>query len=454
MATIIEMRQELNDLGRELEQATKKGYEMAHDPKTEIEALQKQSDAIDMLQARMALIKQDIAREEGTGAQNAEPMKGAAKPRNGGFASLGEFVNAVHEADTPGGARDKRLARVTDSATGANEATGADGGYLVPPEYADGILDLVKDESVIYPLARRVQINGNRLIEVYLNETNRKDPSTGNRHGGILAYWKGEADQYTAVKAAFAERTTNLSKLTAYCPVTEELLQDYAAIESTLNGLVGREFAFKVDDAMFNGSGASNVPLGILTTGTGTDPNNAALVTVAKESGQAAATVNVQNILKMYNALIAQQRKKSKWYINQDLEIVLMQIMLQTGSIASTGDSAVEAIKGTFGMPLYTPPGAYGNANATMLGLPVECNEHCAALGTKGDIVLADMSQYLIIERAGVTKQSSIHVRFDYDETVFKFSWRVGGRPDWMSTITAYKGSTARSPYVALATRA
>ena len=447
MGSIIEMKQQLTDLGHELEQATKKGYEMARDPKTEIEDLRKQSDMIDNLQVRMALIKQDMERAEGAAPQNLKPTD-AAKPRNGGFGSLGEFMNAVHEADVPGGMRDKRLARVSDAATGQNETTGADGGYLVPPEYADGILDLVKDESVIYPQARRVQINGNRLIEIYLNETNRKDPSTGSRHGGVLAYWKGEADQYTAAKAAFAERTTNLSKLTAYCPVTEELLQDYAAIEGTLNDLVGREFAFKIDDAMFNGSGANNIPLGILTTGTGSNPNNAALVTIAKESGQAAATVNVQNILKMYNALIAQQRGKAKWYINQDLEIVLMQIMLQTGSI--TGTDAT----GSWGMPLYTPPGAYGNANATMLGLPVECNEHCAALGSVGDIVLADMSQYLIIERAGVTKQSSIHVRFDYDETVFKFTWRVGGRPDWMSAIEAYKGSTARSPYVCLAERA
>lgn len=446
MATIIEMRQQLADIKADLEKATKKGYEMARDPKTEIEALQKQSDVIDELQVRMALVQQDLEREEGAGMQNAAPAKGGAA-RNGGFASVGEFMNAVHEADVPGGARDKRLARISDAATGANEATGSDGGYLVPPEYADGILDLVKDESAIYPMARRVQINGNRLIEVYLNETNRKDPSTGSRHGGILAYWKGEAEQYQAVKAGFGERTTNLSKLTAYCPVTEELLQDYAAIEGTLNDLVGREFAFKIDDAMFNGSGANNIPLGILTTGTGTNPNNAALVTIAKESGQTAGTVNAQNILKMYNALIAQQRDKAKWYINQDLEIVLMQIMLQTGSITGEGTT------GSWGMPLYTPPGAYGNQRATLLGLPVEPNEHCAAVGSVGDIVLADMSQYLIIERAGVTKQSSIHVRFDYDETVFKFSWRVGGRPDWMSSIEAYKGSTKRSPYVALAAR-
>ena len=64
-----------------------------------------------------------------------------------------------------------------------------------------------------------------------------------------------------------------------------------------------------------------------------------------------------------------------------------------------------------------------------------------------------DATQYLVVERRGVTRQSSMHIRFDYDETVFKFSWRLGGRPDWGSAITPYKGTTARSPYVALATR-
>ncbi|MBR7040681.1 MAG: phage major capsid protein, partial [Clostridia bacterium] len=86
--------------------------------------------------------------------------------------------------------------------------------------------------------------------------------------------------------------------------------------------------------------------------------------------------------------------------------------------------------------------------------MPVVPIEQCAALGTKGDILLADIGQYLIVEKtAGITRQVSMHIRFDYDESVFKFSWRLGGRPDWGSAITPYKGSTARSPYVALATR-
>lgn len=132
----------------------------------------------------------------------------------------------------------------------------------------------------------------------------------------------------------------------------------------------------------------------------------------------------------------------------------LIRLLTPTGSFSSTGEAAVEKISGSMGMPLYAWPGQYGNADGMLFGIPVKPIEQCAALGSKGDIVLMDASQYLIVERSGVTRQASMHIRFDYDETVFKFSWRVGGRPDWDSTITPYKGTTARSPYVALAGRA
>lgn len=132
-----------------------------------------------------------------------------------------------------------------------------------------------------------------------------------------------------------------------------------------------------------------------------------------------------ENIIKMYNALIAQNRSNAAWYINQDLEILLMQLTMPTGSIKSTGDSAVEKIVGQSGAPVYLPAGAYGNAEARLFNLPVRPIEQCGALGEKGDIVLMDASQYLWIERTGITRQSSMHVRFDYDETVFKFTWRA-----------------------------
>jgi hypothetical protein len=48
----------------------------------------------------------------------------------------------------------------------------------------------------------------------------------------------------------------------------------------------------------------------------------------------------------------------------------------------------------------------------------------------------------------------SVHVRFLYDEQVFKFTYRVDGQPIWSSALTPFKGSNTLSPFVALQTRA
>lgn len=433
---IIQMKQEIKDIRTELAAEIDKGMEMAKNRATTLESIKAQSDKVDDLQIREALLTQALNTAEG----KENPPQSKKLGQNGGFRSLGEFASAVHNACTLNGPVDNRLVR--NDASGANETTGADGGYLVPPDYAAGIIDLIQEQSILLPQARRVTIAGNRLIEAYLVESKRDD---GHRHGGVLAYWKGEAQQYKASKPTFGERTTQLDKLTAICPVTEELLMDEPAIESTLDTKVAQEFAWKADAAIFNGSGSGSMPLGMVVPTT-----NAALVTVDKESGQAAGTINVQNILKMWNRMPAQCRANAKWYINQDLELQLMQLMMGTDTVA-TSDSGVTV---SFGGPLWLPAGAYGNENGKLLGRDVIPLEQAAAVGSVGDIAFLDATQYLIVERAGINKQTSMHMYFDTDEVAFKFSWRVGGRPDWMTAITGATSTIARSPYVALAARA
>lgn len=433
---IIQMKQEIKDIRAELAAEIDKGMELAKNRATTLESIKAQSDKVDDLQIREALLMQALNTAEG----KENPPQSKKLGQNGGFRSLGEFASAVHNACTLNGPVDSRLVR--NDASGANETTGADGGYLVPPDYAAGVIDLIQEQSILLPQARRVTIAGNRLIEAYLVESKRDD---GHRHGGVLAYWKGEAQQYKASKPTFGERTTQLDKLTAICPVTEELLMDEPAIESTLDTKVAQEFAWKADAAIFGGSGSGSMPLGMVVPTT-----NAALVTVDKESGQAAGTVNVQNILKMWNRMPAQCRANAKWYINQDLELQLMQLMMGTDTVA-TSDSGVTV---SFGGPPWLPAGAYGNENGKLLGRDVIPLEQAAAVGAVGDIAFLDATQYLIVERAGINKQTSMHMYFDTDEVAFKFSWRVGGRPDWMTAITGANSTIARSPYVALAARA
>ena len=90
---------------------------------------------------------------------------------------------------------------------------------------------------------------------------------------------------------------------------------------------------------------------------------------------------------------------------------------------------------------------------ATLFGRPVLPLEQCSAIGEVGDIVLADLGQYLMIDKGGVKQAQSIHVRFIYDESVFRFIYRCDGQPIWNKALTPYKGSASVSPFVALAKR-
>ena len=73
---------------------------------------------------------------------------------------------------------------------------------------------------------------------------------------------------------------------------------------------------------------------------------------------------------------------------------------------------------------LYTPPAKDGEGNGMLLGKPVIFHEHAAVLGTPGDIILADLDQYMIIDKDGVRQDYSIHVNFLTDEGVFRFVYR------------------------------
>lgn len=89
------------------------------------------------------------------------------------------------------------------------------------------------------------------------------------------------------------------------------------------------------------------------------------------------------------------------------------------------------------------------------MGRPVVPTEACQTLGDKGDIILADLNQYLTATKtSGVRVETSIHLWFDYDITAFKFVMRVAGKSWFDAAIAPRNGSLTRSPFVTLAERA
>jgi HK97 family phage major capsid protein len=89
----------------------------------------------------------------------------------------------------------------------------------------------------------------------------------------------------------------------------------------------------------------------------------------------------------------------------------------------------------------------------SLLGLPLFFSEYNSALGAPGDLLLCDLSQYVLAERGGITGAESLHVRFEHDERCYRMTWRIDGHPTWTAPLTPYKGANTQSPFIALATR-
>jgi HK97 family phage major capsid protein len=250
------------------------------------------------------------------------------------------------------------------------------------------------------------------------------------RHGGALAYRLGEGDKFSQSGLKFKQLSPPLGKLGILVPVTDELLQDAAALGPVLSSLAQAELRFAVENEILNGTGSSGQMGGIL--------GSAALVTVSKEGSQG-ATVEYANVLKMWARMWARGRANAVWLVGPGVETQLFQMSL------TVGDG---------GAPVFLPSGgASATPYASLFGRPVIFCEQLPALGDKGDILLADLSQFLVVDKGGPQGQSSIHVRFEYGETLFRFVWRVGGMATWAAPMSPYSGSDSLSAYVCLEAR-
>src|SRR5205085_2503066 len=99
-------------------------------------------------------------------------------------------------------------------------------------------------------------------------------------------------------------------------------------------------------------------------------------------------------------------RRRAVWLVNEDADAKLVRFI-------TSGAGAVPA--GT-----YFQAGWNGNEYPTLHGRPVLAIEQAPTLGSVGDITLADLSQYVIID-GGLIQALSVHLQFLNDEAVWRF---------------------------------
>lgn len=349
--------------------------------------------------------------------------KGEEKP----FASLGEQLQAVYNF-RKNHVEDKRLQRVNNTVLGANEGSGADGGFAIQTDFAGMILESAVQQSPLLNRLDRYTCSSaaNSMRWISADETD----VSKSVFGGIQMYWAAEASTVAASKPQFREMKMDLEKMMGFFYCTDEMLSDAAFMSS----FAGSSFALAGDrlltEGVISGDGVGK-PLGLL--------RSKALIEVAKEASQEAGTFVGANAIKMQARAMPRGRERLVWLMHPDLEEQLPYLSIQSGEAAKF---------------LWNPEGGLGNFDTQrVLNKPVLFEDSCSALGTKGDLLLVDPYMYILLTKGTVKQDWSIHVEFLTDQNCFRVVFRCNGAPKVDKPMTIKNSSKARSPFVALADR-
>jgi HK97 family phage major capsid protein len=312
---------------------------------------------------------------------------------------------------------------------GAIAAVDSSGGALIPGGFVNELFEKPVRENAVLSRLQMIPITEGNTVEIpYIDESSRAD---GSRQGGIRAYRTAELEQMTQSKPSFGKLKLHAEKLTGLAYVSDEMLKfSSVSVDALLSRLFQREFTFKLVDEVINGTGGEEF-VGLV----GSD----CLAEVTKETGQAADTLVWNNISKMWS-----RRHVASgpfvWLTNQDTfpQLSTMSIPVGTG-----------------GVPVWMPANsAAGMPHSTLLGAPVIEVEQCPTLGDKGDIILAALGEYIYAPVPGMDSDVSIHLKFDYNQTAFRFVMYCDGAPWWSSDLTPFKGTATQSPFVVTKARA
>jgi HK97 family phage major capsid protein len=371
----------------------------------------------------------------------SDPALGFSRPRDFYMAILN--ANITHGKNFPPNlkhlskdgliAREKRVQELRDQGLPINAAAGTDehsrfadpyGGFFIPEAIAPGFKSMMSEGDVIGRYTGRLPMTASR---VKLNARVDKTHTTSVT-GGLIAYRRGEADTSAATRMETEQVAYDANPMFLKAFATNELLRDspisFAAI---LEAGARDAFVDRKNRERVAGTGGAQY-VGIL--------NEDAKVQVSAEVGQVAATFVYENAVKMKARLWTTDGSRPVWLMNRT---VYPQLPFMNVSVG-TGGSAV-----------FVPsPG--DDIPDRLLGIPIAYTEYCKALGTVGDVILFNGSEYLEGLWQPLTGVSSVHVRFEQNETCFKWMEENCARLWWRSVLTPINGDTL-APIVTLATR-
>lgn len=348
--------------------------------------------------------------------------EGFEKDPKCGFENHRDFFLQVMEAPNSRLATDPRMKFMAAGADEQSTVNDAYGGYLIPHGLAPGVLMIGGEGDLLGKYITQIPMQSPTLP---FNARVDKNHST-SVSGGFRVYRRAETQTVTASRAEYEQVVLTATALMGVAFATEEVLErSPISFVSLIEQGFGDEFPARLMQERLTGTGVGQFE-GIL--------NSAAKIEVAKEASQAANTIVFENVIKM--SARCWGRGNAVWIANHNTRPQLRSLWQDFGG-------------GGIAQPLFT----IENGVERLDGRPILFTEYAETLGTAGDLILFNPTQYLEGVLSSRRSAESMHVRFLEHERTFKFWMENDGRLSWKTALTPNKGSTL-SPVVTLQTRA
>lgn len=353
MNKILELRQQRNELWEKtknfLDNAKRVNGTMTAD---DVETYERMEGEIVALGKEIGILERQAEIEKELNAPTSKPVKNMpthTTPEKQGRAS-DEYKSSFWTA-----MKNKNSFAAYDA---LQIGTDSEGGYLVPDEFENILIDKLSDENIIRHLATIItSSNGEKKIPVVAS------------HGA--AAWTDEEGEYNESDDAFGIITLGAHKLTSIIKVSEELLNDSAF---NLERYIAQEFARRMasaEEAAFIKGNGTGKPTGILQSAeTG--------VTSAS-----ATAITADEVIDLYHSLRTPYRKNAVFLAN---------------------DSTIKALrklKDSNGQYLWQPSLQAGTPD-TILNRPVHTSSYMPEIGTGNKVMMfGDLKYYWIADRQG-----------------------------------------------------
>lgn len=382
------------------------------------------------LEAEVDQLKQSIKRGErmeklGGELENLVPANDLPTPANrdeqSGFANFGELANVARFR--PHDERLQNLASQQELKAGTSRpraeqsmSTGSDMGFLVPGRMSQDIMQ-VEPQDAVFTNERVMYIPAGDQPDSKMGFPVLDQTASKNMYGGVEVTWVEEGEELEETSTKIREATLEPKECGAYIVVTDKLLRNVRAADAFLRRQLSYALAANRDTKALQGSGKGTL-LGLL--------NSPAAVAHNRATG---GTVKYTDLAKMKKQRLHQGREYI-WIVSDDVEDQIDEMEDSNGSLILRND-------------------ARDPTTQRMLGYPIVWNERSPSLGSKGDVILADLSYYLFLQGAGPFIGASEHVFYRRNKTVIRIIYSADGRP-WLSEPVKNEGGRTKSPFVLL----